>query len=269
MFSEEEGETIKVIDFGTSEQYDPSKSLNQQFGTYYYMAPEVLSGSYDARCDLWSVGAIMYVLLTGCVPYSGENDEEIKAKVKKGKYRTSLNSFTILSSDAKDLIQKLMKKNQKSRLTADEALEHPWFEGKESTEDNSALLNEALSNFKHFRAEAKLQQAALSFIVTQLSTKEQLAELEKTFKELDLNKDGKLSKEEVLVGYQKIKGDTAEKEVEDLFAIADTDGSGSIEYSEWVVATVQKDKMLDEDKLTKAFRLFDLDNSGLIKADEL
>ena len=68
------------------------------------MAPEVLSGSYDARCDLWSVGAIMYVLLTGCVPYSGENDEEIKAKVKKGKYRTSLNSFTILSSDAKDLI---------------------------------------------------------------------------------------------------------------------------------------------------------------------
>jgi len=84
-----------------------------------------------------------------------------------------------------------------------------------------------------------------------------------------LNKDGKLSKEEVLVGYQKIKGDTAEKEVEDLFAIADTDGSGSIEYSEWVVATVQKDKMLDEDKLTKAFRLFDLDNSGLIKADEL
>lgn len=84
-----------------------------------------------------------------------------------------------------------------------------------------------------------------------------------------MNKDGKLSKEEVLVGYQKIKGDTAEKEVEDLFTIADTDGSGSIEYSEWVVATVQKDKMLDEDKLTKAFRLFDLDNSGLIKADEL
>jgi len=136
-------------------------------------------------------------------------------------------------------------------------------------EDNTAILTDALSNFRHFRAEAKLQQAALSFIVTQLTTKEQLTELEITFKALDLNKDGKLSKEEVLIGYQKIKGDTAEKEVDDLFAIADTDGSGSIEYSEWVVASVQKDKMLDDDKLTKAFKLFDLDNSGLIKADEL
>jgi len=77
------------------------------------MAPEVLSGSYDANCDLWSVGAIMYVLLTGTVPYSGENDDDIKAKVKKGKYRTNIGSYNVLSNDARDLISKLMKKNPK------------------------------------------------------------------------------------------------------------------------------------------------------------
>jgi calcium-dependent protein kinase len=170
------------------------------FGTCNYMAPEVINESYNEKCDLWSIGTIMYVLLVGAQPFPG-TDEEVIEKIKKGKYDKIRSAYKSLSGEAKDLMSKLMKVNAKNRLGADEALQHSWFEGKETKTDNKEATLEALTNFKSYRAEAKLQQAACSFIVTQMATKEEIRELEKAFKELDLNKDGKLSRDELMQGY--------------------------------------------------------------------
>lgn len=164
----------------------------------------------------------------------------------------------------------MLKKNPINRFTADQALDHDWLKNKEEEVNvEEHVLSGALENFKKFNAEEKLQQAAVSFIVNQLATKEDLAELEQTFKKLDTNKDGKLSREELLAGYSQIRGDTAEAEVDKIFELADTDGSGVIEYSEWMVASMNKSTMLDEDKLWKAFKLFDVENNDQIKASEL
>jgi len=75
---------IKVIDFGTSQKYDPNKKMDQTFGTPYYIAPEVLGGCYDAKCDMWSCGVILYILISGKPPFDGKDDKEILAKVKRG-----------------------------------------------------------------------------------------------------------------------------------------------------------------------------------------
>lgn len=94
-------------------------------------------------------------------------------------------------------------------------------------------------------------------------------ELQKAFRGLDKNSDGKLSREELIEGYRDIMGDLAEAEVDRIMKIADADGSGEIDYSEFVVATMDKRKLLSNEKLETAFNLFDKDGSGSISAAEV
>lgn len=76
---------IKVIDFGTSQVFESAEQMHQTYGTAYYIAPEVLKGDYNEKCDLWSIGVIMYILLSGSPPFNGDSDGEILKKVKDGK----------------------------------------------------------------------------------------------------------------------------------------------------------------------------------------
>ena len=91
--------TIKVIDFGTSAKYTEGEKMKQTFGTAYYIAPEVLTSEYNEKCDVWSIGVILYILLSGRPPFDGKDDREIVRKVRIGHY--DLNSklrFLILYS---------------------------------------------------------------------------------------------------------------------------------------------------------------------------
>lgn len=78
--------TIKLIDFGTSQVFENEEKMELVLGTAYYIAPEVLAGKYDEKCDIWSIGVILYILLSGEPPFFGNNDAEIIQKVKKGRY---------------------------------------------------------------------------------------------------------------------------------------------------------------------------------------
>lgn len=89
------------------------------------------------------------------------------------------------------------------------------------------------------------------------------------FKSIDKNSDGKLSRKELIEGYTQILGELAEDEVDRIMKIADTDGSGEIDYSEWVIATMDKKKLLTEDKLLMAFNMFDKDKGGSISSAEV
>ena len=114
-----------------------------------------------------------------------------------------------------------------------------------------------------------MQQAAITFIVSQLTSKEEMTELQRAFKALDKNSDGKLSREELIEGYRQTLGDMAEDEVDRIMKAADTDGSGEIDYSEWIVATTDKTKLLTDDKLKVAFNVFDRDGGGSISSSEI
>jgi calcium-dependent protein kinase len=78
--------TIKLIDFGTSQVFENEEKMELILGTAYYIAPEILGGKYDEKCDIWSIGVILFILLSGEPPFPGNSDAEIIQKVKRGKY---------------------------------------------------------------------------------------------------------------------------------------------------------------------------------------
>lgn len=148
---------IKVIDFGTSHVFDKENpEMKQMYGTAYYIAPEVLEGKYTAKCDMWSIGVILYIMLSGRPPFSGNNDHEILRKVAQANYSLNDTVWQKRSPDVLDLIKKLMEKNPEKRLSAQEALQHEWIQRKVHNEFDVDAGMEALEELKHFRVSSNL-----------------------------------------------------------------------------------------------------------------
>lgn len=128
----------------------------------------------------------------------------------------------------------------------------------------------ALTNLQNFNAQSKLKQATYAFIASQLLSKQEKEQIDKVFRAMDLNGDGKLQKDEIKKGYAEFFGrQLTDQEVDELFAKVDADGSGEIEYSEFVVATLNEKNLLSNNKLQTAFKMFDKDGGGTISVDEI
>ena len=213
----------------------------------------------------------MYILLSGEPPFNDlkADNEAIMRKVEKGKYDITKGVWKGISKEAKDLINKLLTYAPDSRISAEEALQHPWIRDSKAQVDSGAASN-ALANLKGFRSGQKLKVAAASYIGSQLISKSEKERLGQIFKALDANGDGRLSRDEIMGGYEEHFGRLLnEDEVDQLFTSVDTDGSGFIEYSEFITATMNSKKNLSEEKLTAAFKVFDTDGNGTISPEEL
>ena len=166
LIDKELNNTLKIIDFGTSVQFDKQKEvLKTTHGTSYYIAPEVLQKKYDERCDVWSVGVILYILLSGKPPFDGDNDDEITEKVRIGTYKMEDGVWPAVSSEAKGLIKKMLTFKYQERITAKEALKDSWFTNASSVMVDKAIMEEAMKNLSKFSATQKLQQATMSMMV--------------------------------------------------------------------------------------------------------
>ena len=260
---------LKIIDFGASGLYSGSDHLKARFGTSYYIAPEVLRRDYNEKCDIWSCGVILYVLLSGRPPFVGRNDEEIMARVRKGTFSMTGSDWDKISKEAKDLIRLMMTFDMNKRISAEQALKHEWFSlALDIT--GQRVLPSIVNNMKSFRATEKLQHAVLAFIASHLNTKEDMRELAENFKVIDKNGDGKLSKEELIEEFSKgMTKESAEEEVARILELVDMDKNGFIDYSEFLTANLKKESILSMKNLDAAFKMFDIDGSGAITAHEI
>eukprot|EP01133_Synstelium_polycarpum_P014986 gene14986-17722_t len=124
-----EGDDIRVADFGLSKIFGDGDRLETCCGSPEYVAPEVLECKpYDKACDLWSVGVITYVLLTGCFPFWDKNNAVLYEKIRNVDYGWP--AGLEVSDEAKDLVSHLIEKNPERRYTYEQCLAHPWVTGK-------------------------------------------------------------------------------------------------------------------------------------------
>ena len=261
---------IKLIDWGGARYFSKHKKMTKINGTPYYIAPEVLSETYNEKCDVWSAGVILYILLCGYPPFNGETDKEIMEAVKKGEFDFPEEEWSVITEEGKDLIKKMLTYDPKKRLSAAQTLGHPWFQTfKGKNKGDKKIAQSALDNMKRFKRNKQFEQATISFIVNQLITKEERTELMKQFTEWDKNGDGVLSKEEILEGYRNAYGSADPDEVDNMIKSVDLDGNGVIDYNEFLNCTMNRDKILSKKNLEFAFKAFDKDNSGAISIDEI
>lgn len=264
---------IKIIDFGNSSICAKDQRLTNKFGSVYYVAPEVLNSSYNEKCDVWSLGVILYLLLTGKPPFNGNSDQQILQKVYAGTYTMDIPEMAEISATAKDLIKKMLTFKMDERITAKDCLNHPWIkqEGKvQELSSQSTINRRSLRNLKTFRSESMLQEAVMYFIVNQLTGKEEREDLMNVFMSLDSDHDGKLTRADLILGYLNMGEDpsTVETLVDDILKNVDKNEKGFIDYSEYVTVALSKRKLFSEEKLNAAFKIFGGDEKGYINAED-
>ncbi|KAM5135626.1 myosin light chain kinase, smooth muscle-like isoform 2-T2 [Mantella aurantiaca] len=123
---------VKIVDFGLAKKLEPGVPLKVLQGTAEFVAPEVIA--YEPvgfTTDMWSLGVICYILLCGDSPFQGENDMETLRNITSGNWDFDDETDAILSDFAKDFIRRLLQKNMRSRLSAEQALDHPWIKEKD------------------------------------------------------------------------------------------------------------------------------------------
>jgi len=234
-----EKNTLKIIDFGLSCKFEANQVLTTKAGTPYYVAPQVLAGKYDQLSDLWSCGVIMYVMLCGYPPFFGETDAEVLSKVRLGNFSFNQTDWKNISEDAKNLIRFLLKMNPKDRYTAEQTLNHDWIKNKAPKATNVCLQQNQLENLRSFRSQNKLKKAALQVIASQLN-EIQIKALRDIFMALDDNSDGLLTAAEMREGLAKAKLQDIPDDLKEILMDVDSDGSGVIDYTEFLAATLDK-----------------------------
>ena len=256
---------IKVIDFGMSKRFDSKHFMSEKVGTAYYISPEVLNGKYDEKCDIWSAGVILYIIICGYPCFNGDDDDEIFAAIQKGKINFPSPEWDSISNDAKELIKKMCCSPNK-RLTAEQVLNETWVKDN-APNAGKALLPMKIDGFKNYSNSNKLRKAVLTYIASRLS-EEEIKKIKAIFETIDTDNDGKLSLEELKKAVSLTDGMKIEY-IEQLFKSIDTDNSGNIEYTEFISASIEKNVYLNEEKLKEAFKLFDVDGSGKISRAEI
>jgi tRNA A-37 threonylcarbamoyl transferase component Bud32 len=121
----------KIIDFGLSCMLGPGQFSQEAVGTLKYASPELISRiPYRETPDVWGIGVILYILLTGKIPFYGENDQEIANRILKKKIDLDNERWAEISCDAKDVVARLLTRKANERMKIQELLEHSWFDGK-------------------------------------------------------------------------------------------------------------------------------------------
>jgi calcium-dependent protein kinase len=272
---------LKLIDFGTAITIKPGTKEKHMVGTSYYIAPEVLCKNYNEKCDMWSCGVILYILLCGYPPFNGNDYKEIYHAIQFTEPDFSGEEWNDVSEKGKNLIKVLLVKDQNKRISAKEALNHPWF--KQFKEEDTIFYNsnndneqthkknlKIISKMIEFVKGNRLKQAVLKFITTQFDLEKEEENLKNLFKQFDTDKNGIISKKEFETQLIKIYGENdAYQLTQKIFPNIDVDNSGEISYNEFLTSLIDNQKILTEDKLEKAFKMFDKDNSGKLSVKEI
>ena len=263
-----EDSQVKLIDFGLSKVFDgDNNTMKGTVGTTFYMAPEVINGKYDEKCDIWSLGVILYIMLCGKPPFYSSDEEELKEKICSMQYDLNYKEFLNVSQDALDLIKSIFVPMEQ-RPSAYDLLNTKWI--KENAPNSKNLsINVDWNHVKDYSHLNLLQKSVINFTAFHLNEEDTMKFVE-MFKSLDENNDGVLSMEEIRKGMEdcKFESNIIVDDIVNMFNDMDIDKNGLVNYTEFVSALMDYRKMIKKEQLLECFKSYDTDGSGKISFDE-
>ncbi|ETO17107.1 calcium-dependent protein kinase 21 [Reticulomyxa filosa] len=273
---------IVLIDFGCAKEIQDDEVYDDLVGTVYYLAPELASQKKDVPttglvlkfADVWSVGVITYVMLTGRPPFGGKSNREIFQRIVKYMcfyccFDPLLFPDDVKLSDAfKDFVRQTLVKDPSKRITLEAALQHPWVLGKDASE--TELQKDVIRYLRQFNYQSKLKKAITRCLAANMS-KEPEQEVKRHFNRLDKDGDGFLELNELEqflfdLGYAP---SIAKEEAKKMLANADLNKDGTIDFNEFKAVWQRKLLTQHEEYIHRVFAVFDDNGDGYIDASEL
>lgn len=263
-------ERVRLCDFGLACYALPGSTLTELVGSAPYVAPEVVLRSYSLSADVWSLGVVLYVMLSGLPAFwsASNSDGEIFAQILSGEVDLESDPWPSISADAKDLVSRLLTRDPASRPTAADALRHPWLLAQGASDRPlDAVVPRRLARFAGM---SRLRRAALISAAGALPSTETAA-LRALFDQLDKNGDGELTQEELREGVLRLTDGCAEADDLDAAVAAVTRSARGerLSYSTFVAATHTAASLTRQSCLVRAFDAWDENHDGSLSLQEV
>ncbi|ERM99128.1 CDPK-related kinase 1 [Amborella trichopoda] len=269
--SKDENSPLKAIDFGLSDFVKPDERLNDIVGSAYYVAPEVLHRSYNTEADMWSIGVIAYILLCGSRPFWARTESGIFRAVLKADPSFEEAPWPSLSAEARDFVKRLLNKDLRKRLTAAQALSHPWIRNYQDVKIPLDMLVFRL--VRAYICSSSLRRSALGALAKTL-TEDQLFYLRQQFELLGPNKLGCISLQNFKTALMKNATDAMkESRVLDFVSSIGALQYRRLDFEEFCAAATSVHQMEGlenwEQHARRAYELFEKDGNRAIVIEEL
>lgn len=262
---------VTIIDFGLAKIFSKSNQLKSRVGSPLFMAPEVSEGKYTEKCDVWSLGVLMYVLLSCRLPFSGNELAEVLLQSKQCDLALGSDFWSTTSADAKDLLQSMIAVSTKERISCQQVLSHEWFSlARDDTTDDSFENKEenVLEALKNFKCDSKLRKMILYLLAKMIDVKPSRSVCQE-FNKLNAKCNGVLSKEELRNAFDKCQSNVTDEELGNIINNLDFSGDQQINFTEYLVATLSESKLCQKKNIETLFCKFDRDGDGIILKEDI
>ncbi|XP_059634428.1 CDPK-related kinase 3-like [Cornus florida] len=268
--SRDENADMRLIDFGLSDFIKPDERLNDIVGSAYYVAPEVLHRSYSSEADIWSIGVITYILLCGSRPFWARTESGIFRAVLRAEPNFDDLPWPSVSPEAKDFVKRLLNKDYRKRMTAAQALTHPWLRGQSETIPLDILIYKLVKSYLHA---TPFKRAALKALSKAL-TEDELAYLRAQFMLLEPNRDGRLSLDHFRMALARNATDSMkESRVPDILNAMAPLSYRKMDFEEFcagAISTYQLEALEQWEQIAStAFEHFEQEGNRVISVEEL
>eukprot|EP01067_Filipodium_phascolosomae_P000748 Filipodium_phascolosomae@DN1546_c0_g1_i1.p1 len=259
---------LKTIDFGLSAKMgDPMVDLKEPAGSVFYMSPEMLFGEHCEKTDAWSIGVILFIMLVGYPPFS--NDQFVAMEmIRDGQYEMDPDDWAGISEEAKNVVRGLMSLDVAKRMSVSEALSHPFLNSQPPKQTPILTPMDVVRRFRLFRSRKRFQRIVLG-IIAHMLLEDSLVVQRDTFMHLDIDKDGRLSIEDLKTAFARDRHIFDNEELLRLLRAVDVNNSGYVEYTEFIAATIDFDTHNKESLFYAAFVTLDHQDTGVLTREQL
>eukprot|EP00981_Chlorochromonas_danica_P005830 scaffold1193_cov159-Ochromonas_danica.AAC.8 len=291
-----------LIDFGLSKHFSRDEKLSQKVGSCYYTAPEVLNGNYDHRCDIWSLGVLCYMLLSGSPPFYGKSVEDVYQAILTKEPSFNDKKFKHVSNACMDFMKRLLTREPRQRLTTAEALSHPFITGAAfypryptlslpsfgaSGANNSSSVSsgraadvqaetaidlapgkaaQILESMLFFAKADRMSRLVMNMVSHTLGPLE-LQQFREEFQAIDRSYTGAISRRDFLAAFSSADHNIDLKSLfETLSVVRSLGHSQGLTYHEYVAACMRGRVRVTESRLSLIFTYLDPENKGHLSA---